>query len=461
MLLENPAGPYPVGATTFTLPVRPTRVFGTAAVRTETGQIAPALRLEEVSFTAYYPVSRTTAESRWKKWLDWFPRPLADAVRGYSRYAGISSLLLWPLVFLFGWRIQVPAFSNAPPLRESRDTSADTTTPPWPLVIFSHGLGGGGTTYSQVCTHLASSGKVVLAMEHRDGTSPVSRPRSDKTGQRYSQFYINPGEVVWDKDRDFSGFQDPRLALRAEQLELRKREIYLAYSAFQNLVQTGRHGNLRTMDDMAFDWASWSGDWVQCDEGVSLVGHSFGGATVFAMLSDPSPREEDVSHIPVSHALVLDPWLEPIPSPGPEPFTGRHSPSKHRKLMVINSEGFTLWEDHFKRVEQVVPAWPGSTLLTIVGARHVSFSDFPIMLPRPLRSSTARPVMDIIQMLALSFLDNTVPDVVSNTNTRKLEIKYTRSRFWSKKPQRRLVGRPSDIIIHRRGFDVDVDTQAD
>jgi platelet-activating factor acetylhydrolase len=84
----------------------------------------------------------------------------------------------------------------------------------------------------------------------------------------------------WEKDRNLSGFQEPRLALRAEQLELRKREIYLAYSAFRKLVQTGEHGNLRTTDDLAFNWASWSGDWVQCDERVSLVGHSFGGATV-------------------------------------------------------------------------------------------------------------------------------------------------------------------------------------
>lgn len=74
MLLENPAGPYPVGATTFALPVRPTRVFGTATVPSPTGGLAPALQLEEVSFTAYYPVSRTVTESRRKKWLDWFPR---------------------------------------------------------------------------------------------------------------------------------------------------------------------------------------------------------------------------------------------------------------------------------------------------------------------------------------------------------------------------------------------------
>jgi hypothetical protein len=97
-----------------------------------------------------------------------------------------------------------------------------------------------------------------------------------------------------------------------------------------------------------------------------------------------------------------------------------------------------------------------------VGARHVSFSDFLVMLPVPLRNPTALPIMNVIQMLVLSFLDDTVPNIVSKINTRdKLEIQYTRSRFWAKKPRRRLIGQPSDIIIHRRGFDIDVDTQAE
>lgn len=26
------------------------------------------------------------------------------------------------------------------------------------------------------------------------------------------------------------------------------------------------------MDESSLDWESWTGDWVQCDEGVSLVG---------------------------------------------------------------------------------------------------------------------------------------------------------------------------------------------
>jgi platelet-activating factor acetylhydrolase len=81
LILENPGGPYAVGAATFVLPVRPTCIIGSAAVRTETGKTVPALRLEEVSFTAYYPVSPTTdtTKSRWN-WLNWFPRYMSIAL---------------------------------------------------------------------------------------------------------------------------------------------------------------------------------------------------------------------------------------------------------------------------------------------------------------------------------------------------------------------------------------------
>jgi len=284
-------------------------------------------------------------------------------------------------------------------------------------------------------------------MEHRDGTSPITWPLSAETGKRYPLFYVKPDDVIWDDVRHPSGLDDPRFALRADQLELRKHEINHTYSAFRTLVQTGEPGNLRTMEDLPFDWASWAGDWVRCDEGVSLVGHSFGGATVLAMLS---PKGEEVLRIPVSHGLVLDPWLEPLPSPGPAPDTRQH-PLGHPKLLVINAEGFTLWTEHFKRLEEVVPSWPESALLTIIGARHDSFSDLPVIPPIPIRKSTARPIMNVIKTLTLSFLDDQLPSYVNGLNIPTLEIERPKSRPWAKNPKRRLVGNAGDIIIHRFG----------
>jgi platelet-activating factor acetylhydrolase len=88
----------------------------------------------------------------------------------------------------------------------------------------------------------------------------------------------------WDNSGVVNGSSDPGFAFRAEQLEFRQHEIYLAYSAFRRLVLTGERGDLRSVDESPLDWESWTGDWVRCDEDVSLVGHSFGGATLVSRL---------------------------------------------------------------------------------------------------------------------------------------------------------------------------------
>ena len=85
----------------------------------------------------------------------------------------------------------------------------------------------------------------------------------------------------------------------------------------------------------------------------------------FTMLSEPPPKRDDVSSIPVTHGLVLDPWLEPLSSPGPKPYTDQGSELRHPKLMVINAEGFTVWKDHFQRLEEILLTWPGSSLVTV------------------------------------------------------------------------------------------------
>lgn len=66
--LSDPQGKYQVGATTFARPVSPF-VVGTAKLVSD-DQLLPALQLDEVAFTAYYPAQA----KGFIKGLDWLIR---------------------------------------------------------------------------------------------------------------------------------------------------------------------------------------------------------------------------------------------------------------------------------------------------------------------------------------------------------------------------------------------------
>lgn len=55
LYLPDFSGRFPVGAITFKLPVYNNAVLGTAKIPGRHGQLKPALQLNEVVFTAYYP----------------------------------------------------------------------------------------------------------------------------------------------------------------------------------------------------------------------------------------------------------------------------------------------------------------------------------------------------------------------------------------------------------------------
>jgi platelet-activating factor acetylhydrolase len=72
------AGPYKVGATTFLLPLRSPSVIGSAKLRHAKDGLMPALPLEEVVFTAFYPAdtteSSTSGSKRMSKGIDWLSK---------------------------------------------------------------------------------------------------------------------------------------------------------------------------------------------------------------------------------------------------------------------------------------------------------------------------------------------------------------------------------------------------
>ena len=102
-------GQYAVGVTTFAIPISAVddtvRVIGNAKLKASAGLAGtPALSLEEVSFTAYYPAD--TDENSSTSTIRWFPeyatlasltsrvnvifRPLRGFLRGYAQFGEVG-----------------------------------------------------------------------------------------------------------------------------------------------------------------------------------------------------------------------------------------------------------------------------------------------------------------------------------------------------------------------------------
>ena len=204
-------------------------------------------------------------------------------------------------------------------------------------------------------------------MEHRDGSGTFCYPKSPKTGERDFLLYIKAADtscvlnVSSDSDEHSHRFSrygdDKKFEFRREQLEQRRFEIYAAVDALKKLSVDGDPGNLSTIDDSDVDWSDFQRN-IGFDT-LQLAGHSFGTATLFSLLSHEPP--EGFAPLPVSHALFLDPWLEPFEKLSLVQ-TGNNT---HIKKVILHSEGFTLWKSHMPQVVEVAKDWGNVPIYTI------------------------------------------------------------------------------------------------
>ncbi|KAK0545816.1 hypothetical protein OC845_004913 [Tilletia horrida] len=146
-------------------------------------------------------------------------------------------------------------------------------------------------------------------------------------------------------------------------------------------------------------------------ENAWALGHSFGAATVIEVMrtactppsleldpklatsDDPKvklrpeekssllhPTHQEVEEAAsFKHAVVLDPWTEPIEGPG-------RAQTLTRPLFIINSEAFTVWHKNFDPLRKLAEesaqhnrakeGW----LVTLAKTRHTDFSDYPFVL---------------------------------------------------------------------------------
>jgi dienelactone hydrolase len=173
--------------------------------------------------------------------------------------------------------VTIPVYPNAPLLKPGSSNPDG-----WPLVIFSHGLAGTRNTYSTLCTHLAAQGRIVISMEHRDGTGPAVLPHGKVL------HYIAPDDVRRPEDKaqiplERSAYNSEKaLQFRNEQLDFRRREVYETIRSITALKSGGQlESGLQVMDGHEYDYSHWVGH-IDVNH-IDLVGHSFGGATVVSL----------------------------------------------------------------------------------------------------------------------------------------------------------------------------------
>jgi platelet-activating factor acetylhydrolase len=407
-----------------------------------------------------------------KKWSrpTWLTRPRIEVAKGYGEFAG---LLPWLSIAWFGVTTaftKLPAFRNSrlaehwPAEKNARDAGTYQTKnkagkpppgepeqPCFPLLIFSHGLGGTRTTYSSLCGEFASYGFIVVALEHRDGSGPrtyINLPKdgklenenvefSDKAKKKgYSRMdYVFPQHNK--RDTMPGNKQGVDAELRAAQIQLRLAEIEEAYHVM-TLIHDGRGeevaaSSLRLKGDgriggssrglKGINWSAWK-DRFHLQQ-VTMIGHSFGAATTVEVL-----RHQDDRFRNIGQGIIYDIWGAAIQPPESEPGHRIRAP-----LLGINSEAFMYWPDNFKSVmtlcketkEQGCLCW----LMTVRGSVHVSQSDFSLLYPTIaslLLKMTVNPrrAIDLNINASLEFLKLVMPARISamnrGTNEHLLEV---------------------------------------
>jgi platelet-activating factor acetylhydrolase len=387
------------------------------------------LNLETILINVYYPAALSSGygkdpsgNTKWSR-ETWLPRPRAATALGYGKFSGLGPPLV-PFMAMTTMLTKLPAFRNALPARhwppkkksyaagyqakdeEGPPPEEQSEQPCFPLMIFSHGLGGTRTVYSSLCGEFASYGFIVCAIEHRDGSGPRTFVNHTEKGEgsaenverkaeesiehstEQKEKHYDRVDYIWPQDNpmDTSPHNEKGIdeELREAQLEMRLAEIEEAYNVLKKIA-TGRGeeiaranlrrkglkgGSSRALEGI--DWSRWKG--VFHLDQVTMLGHSFGAATTVNVLRNPERFNW------VRQGVMYDIWGAPIKTEG----------EKHRPisspLLGINSEAFMYWQKNLDTVmhltqqvkEQGIPAW----LLTIRGTVHVSQCDFSLLYPR-------------------------------------------------------------------------------
>ncbi|CAG8960267.1 hypothetical protein HYFRA_00012787 [Hymenoscyphus fraxineus] len=395
-------GPYKVGTIDVELPVS----------ELESPSPCPDETIGTIQYRIFYPCE---PESKGKT-VNWVPAPQRQTLAAYGRFLGAGNKLaefisFFPRIFHY---IQIPAIKNAPLL------SPATTNNRWPVMIFSHGLGGSRNAYSHLAGSIASHGMIVIAPEHRDGSTVISFIRSVPSPTPTSteeKITTSKQKRTTDYVRLEHVFKPEVEEGRNKQLKIRLWELGLVHSSLLALDKETPLTNLNTSSTSLSPFASKMD--IHEPGKIAFSGHSFGAATITQLIkstfyqpdsttpSSYKPIFTPSSNSPISlqitpqtPVILLDVWNLPLSGNSvswlwnkPFPCYTPTGPGGSA-LLAIESEAFFKWRVHLKITKRLLSRDP-SSLAPLPAepereqphfyyahtSAHLSQSDFGMLFP--------------------------------------------------------------------------------
>lgn len=332
---------------------------------------APEDAQPTVAFRIFYPCVKPSGAHEIDRPVRWIPQPQRETISAFAKFLGARDRLAGLISYLPQqlYYISLPAHRNAklldPPTSNGR----------WPVTFFSHGLAGSRNAYSQICGDMASSGVVVIALDHRDGSSPIQYVRATSTTEAH---IVQPVKIP------HFPVTDEIYASRDKQLRIRVWEIAMAFEAMMKIDAGHEVENLdsntsrlrKERVEVLLQFSDMLD--VHRPGKVTWSGHSFGAATTVQLLKSiyyhkdrtpadgkalitPKPDAAIIAQImPESPTVLLDMWGLPLQSPQqsflwdrPLPTYTMGGPNGSNVLSIL-SEAFKNWDDNLNINKHIV-----------------------------------------------------------------------------------------------------------
>lgn len=303
---------------------------------------------------------------------------------------------------------------------------------------------------------LASHGIIVIAPDHRDGSSPISFVHTPEEKEKlrrveYKKVAHKASTEVYEQ--------------RDEQLRIRLWELGLIHDALLKIDDGVPLKNVAANQkkNLGKDTLAGFSRMLNIHEpgSISFAGHSFGAVTMiqfvksvfyrptsehksFKPLFSPSEKSNIVRQVtPTSPVILLDLWALPIQSPATawlksKPLPCYTTSSGGTALLSILSEAFYKWTSNLNDTKKIIskpsgsnsthPEQPGPHIFYPVSSAHLSQSDFGVLFPwvttKVFGAKEPERVLKLNVRAILQVLRNSGVEV-ADTNVNDLELDET------------------------------------